>query len=45
MYLCIYLVRYNEKTQFMDPGYPKLIATYFQGIKPEIDAVFYYNSK
>ncbi|XP_024430376.2 macrophage metalloelastase [Desmodus rotundus] len=35
--------RYNEKTQFMDPGYPKLIATYFQGIKPEIDAVFYYN--
>lgn len=29
----------------MDPGYPKLITTYFPGIGPKIDAVFYYNSK
>lgn len=29
----------------MDPGYPKLITTYFPGIGPKIDAVFYYKSK
>ncbi|CAK7318080.1 Macrophage metalloelastase [Vulpes lagopus] len=35
--------RYDEKTQFMDPGYPKLITKYFPGIRPTIDAVYYYN--
>uniref|UniRef100_A0A8C2RKQ5 Matrix metalloproteinase-14 n=1 Tax=Capra hircus TaxID=9925 RepID=A0A8C2RKQ5_CAPHI len=35
--------RYDERRQFMDPGYPKLITTYFPGIGPKIDAVFYYN--
>ncbi|KAF6104801.1 matrix metallopeptidase 12 [Phyllostomus discolor] len=35
--------RYDEMKQFMDPGYPKLITTHFLGIKPKIDAVFYYN--
>uniref|UniRef100_A0A671EIK0 Matrix metallopeptidase 12 n=1 Tax=Rhinolophus ferrumequinum TaxID=59479 RepID=A0A671EIK0_RHIFE len=34
--------RYNEKRKLMDPGYPKLITTYFPGIPPKIDAVFYY---
>ncbi|KAB1272096.1 Macrophage metalloelastase [Camelus dromedarius] len=34
--------RYDEKRQSMDPGYPKLITTYFPGIGPKIDAVFYY---
>ncbi|KAM5224182.1 macrophage metalloelastase [Hipposideros larvatus] len=34
--------RYDERRQSMDPGYPKLIATYFPGIGPKIDAVFYY---
>lgn len=33
--------RYDERRQLMDPGYPKLITTYFQGIGPKIDAVFY----
>lgn len=31
--------------QFMDPGYPKWITTHFRGIKPKIDAVFYYDGK
>ncbi|XP_006206801.1 macrophage metalloelastase [Vicugna pacos] len=35
--------RYDERRQSMDPGYPKLITTYFPGIGPKIDAVFYYN--
>uniref|UniRef100_A0A8C3YG22 Matrix metallopeptidase 12 n=1 Tax=Catagonus wagneri TaxID=51154 RepID=A0A8C3YG22_9CETA len=35
--------RYDERRQFMDPGYPKSITTYFPGIGPKIDAVFYYN--
>ncbi|XP_004427451.1 PREDICTED: macrophage metalloelastase [Ceratotherium simum simum] len=35
--------RYDERRQFMDPGYPKYTTTYFQGIGPKIDAVFYYN--
>ncbi|OWK17684.1 MMP12, partial [Cervus elaphus hippelaphus] len=35
--------RYDERRQFMDPGYPKLITTYFPGIGPKIDAVFYCN--
>lgn len=34
--------RYDERRQLMDPGYPKLITTYFLGIGPKIDAVFYY---
>ena len=29
----------------MDPGYPKLITTYFPGTGPKIDAIFYSNSK
>ena len=43
--LVISLLRYDERRQFLDPGYPKLITTYFPGIGPKIDAVFYYNSK
>lgn len=43
--LIISLLRYDEKRQLMDPGYPKLITTYFPGIPPKIDAVFYYKSK
>lgn len=29
----------------MDPGYPKQTTTYFPGVGPKIDGVFYYNSK
>eukprot|EP00069_Balaena_mysticetus_P015451 bmy_22508T0 len=36
-------LEYNERRQSMDPGYPKLITTYFPGIGPKIDSVFYYN--
>ncbi|XP_008520988.2 macrophage metalloelastase [Equus przewalskii] len=35
--------RYNERRQLMDPGYPKQTTTYFPGIGPKIDGVFYYN--
>ncbi|XP_045873746.1 macrophage metalloelastase isoform X2 [Meles meles] len=35
--------RYNEKRRLMDPGYPKLITDYFPGLRPTIDAVYYYN--
>ncbi|XP_060035608.1 macrophage metalloelastase-like [Erinaceus europaeus] len=35
--------RYSERRQRMDPGYPKLITTYFPGIGPKIDSVYYYN--
>uniref|UniRef100_A0A8D2JKZ1 Matrix metallopeptidase 12 n=1 Tax=Sciurus vulgaris TaxID=55149 RepID=A0A8D2JKZ1_SCIVU len=34
--------RYDERNQFMDPGYPKPITKYFPGIGPKIDAVFYF---
>lgn len=37
--------RYDERRQLMDPGYPKLITTYFRGIEPKIDAVFYRTRK
>lgn len=43
--LIIFLFRYNERKQFMDPGYPKLITKSFPGIGPKIDAVYYSNSK
>lgn len=43
--LIISLLRYDERRQFMDSGYPKLITKYFPGIRPTIDAVYYYNSK
>ncbi|XP_049745588.1 macrophage metalloelastase [Elephas maximus indicus] len=33
--------RYDERTQSMDHGYPKLITKNFPGIGPKIDAVFY----
>ncbi|XP_027435512.1 macrophage metalloelastase [Zalophus californianus] len=35
--------RYDERRRFMDPGYPKLITKHFPGIRPTIDAVYYYN--
>ncbi|XP_029812737.1 macrophage metalloelastase [Suricata suricatta] len=35
--------RYNERKQFMDPGYPKLITKSFPGIGPKIDGVYYKN--
>uniref|UniRef100_A0A8C5L219 Matrix metallopeptidase 12 n=1 Tax=Jaculus jaculus TaxID=51337 RepID=A0A8C5L219_JACJA len=34
--------RYDVRRQTMDPAYPKLISTYFLGIRPKIDAVFYF---
>ncbi|XP_053417409.1 macrophage metalloelastase [Nycticebus coucang] len=37
--------RYDERRQFMDPGYPKLITKYFPGIGPKIDAVFYSENR
>lgn len=43
--LVIFLLRYDERRQLMDTGYPKLITTYFPRIGPTIDAVFYYNSE
>ncbi|KAM9079877.1 LOW QUALITY PROTEIN: macrophage metalloelastase-like [Megaptera novaeangliae] len=36
-------IRYNERRQSMDPSYPKLIITYFPGIGPKVDSVFYYD--
>lgn len=43
--LVISLLRYDEKKQLMDPGYPKLITTHLPETGPKIDAAFYYNSK
>ncbi|XP_057606949.1 macrophage metalloelastase [Hippopotamus amphibius kiboko] len=37
--------RYDERRKFLEPGYPKLITTYFPGIGPKIDAVFYSNRR
>uniref|UniRef100_A0A671EKL0 Matrix metallopeptidase 8 n=1 Tax=Rhinolophus ferrumequinum TaxID=59479 RepID=A0A671EKL0_RHIFE len=37
--------RYDNQRQFMDPGYPKSIASTFQGIENRVDAVFQRNSK
>lgn len=34
--------RYDVRQELMDPAYPKLISTYFPGIKPKIDAVLYF---
>lgn len=34
--------RYDERNQFMDPGYPRPITKHFLGIGPKIDAVFYF---
>lgn len=43
--LFIFLLRFDERKQRMDPGYPKSTIDHFQGIGPAIDAVFYYNSE
>lgn len=40
-----FLLRYDEKRQLMDIGYPKWITKYFPRIGPKIDGVFYYNSE
>nr|AJE28209.1 matrix metallopeptidase 12 [Castor fiber] len=34
--------RYDVKRQLMDPTYPRLISKWFPGIKPKIDAAFYF---
>ncbi|XP_032977761.1 neutrophil collagenase [Rhinolophus ferrumequinum] len=36
--------RYDNQRQFMDPGYPKSIASTFQGIENRVDAVFQRNN-
>ena len=43
--LIVFLLRYDERRQLMDPGYPKFITKAFPGIGPKIDAVYYNNSK
>lgn len=35
-------LRYDERREVMDAGYPKLITKHFPGIGPKIDAVFYF---
>ncbi|KAM6173910.1 macrophage metalloelastase-like [Erethizon dorsatum] len=34
--------RYDERRKFMDPGYPQLITRHFLGVRPKIDAAFYF---
>ncbi|XP_024593115.1 neutrophil collagenase isoform X3 [Neophocaena asiaeorientalis asiaeorientalis] len=36
--------RYDDQSQSMEPGYPKSIASSFQGIESRVDAVFQKNS-
>lgn len=39
------LLRYDERRQHMDAGYPRNIAVYFPGVGPKVDGVYYYNSE
>ena len=34
------MIRYDENTQSMDPGYPRLTAEDFPGIDDKVDDVF-----
>ncbi|XP_005378045.1 PREDICTED: macrophage metalloelastase [Chinchilla lanigera] len=34
--------RYDERKKVMDPGYPQLITRHFPGVRPKIDAAFYF---
>ncbi|XP_013010832.1 macrophage metalloelastase [Cavia porcellus] len=34
--------RYDERRKLMDPGYPQLIIRHFSGVRPTIDAAFYF---
>lgn len=40
-----FLIRYDENTRSMDPGYPRLIAEDFPGIDDKVDDVFQKEGK